>query len=206
MRAERNGSGLRKQTASLVSKVTFAIHFGELTFALLRHRAFVHINHAVIHSCHSLLVRSTGMDFDRVRHPSLCVACDRDRTARDASCTAARRHRPNLLLAFMVGVRLSLPDGGRRRSIRRSRRLRLVSLCPLLVHHNPTILMASLLRHHHDHHRYAQRNYGVTTTLWDRVFGTTLERRKVLAGDGCRRYPARFPEDNGPSCPNELFC
>jgi sterol desaturase/sphingolipid hydroxylase (fatty acid hydroxylase superfamily) len=42
------------------------------------------------------------------------------------------------------------------------------------AHHNPAILPPSLLKHHHDHHRFANRNYGVTTTLWDRVFKTML--------------------------------
>jgi sterol desaturase/sphingolipid hydroxylase (fatty acid hydroxylase superfamily) len=42
------------------------------------------------------------------------------------------------------------------------------------AHHNPAILPASLLKHHRDHHRFASRNYGVTTKLWDRVFGTML--------------------------------
>src|ERR1700674_1115480 len=42
------------------------------------------------------------------------------------------------------------------------------------VHHHPAFLPASLLRHHLDHHRFARRNFGVTTTFWDRVFGTTL--------------------------------
>jgi hypothetical protein len=42
------------------------------------------------------------------------------------------------------------------------------------AHHNPAILPSSLLKHHLDHHRFANRNYGVTTKLWDRVFGTML--------------------------------
>jgi sterol desaturase/sphingolipid hydroxylase (fatty acid hydroxylase superfamily) len=42
------------------------------------------------------------------------------------------------------------------------------------AHHNPAILPASLLKHHLDHHKFANRNYGVTTKLWDRVFGTML--------------------------------
>jgi len=42
------------------------------------------------------------------------------------------------------------------------------------AHHNPSILPASLLKHHLDHHKFASRNYGVTTKLWDRVFGTIL--------------------------------
>ncbi len=42
------------------------------------------------------------------------------------------------------------------------------------AHQNPAILPAPLLKHHLDHHRFANRNYGVTTKLWDRVFGTML--------------------------------
>jgi sterol desaturase/sphingolipid hydroxylase (fatty acid hydroxylase superfamily) len=42
------------------------------------------------------------------------------------------------------------------------------------AHRNPAILPASLLKHHLDHHRFANRNYGVTTKVWDRLFGTIL--------------------------------
>jgi sterol desaturase/sphingolipid hydroxylase (fatty acid hydroxylase superfamily) len=42
------------------------------------------------------------------------------------------------------------------------------------AHHNPAFLPASLLKHHLVHHRFANRNYGVTTKCWDRVFGTML--------------------------------
>ena len=42
------------------------------------------------------------------------------------------------------------------------------------AHQNPALLPASLLKHHLDHHRFAHRNYGVTTTCWDRVFRTML--------------------------------
>jgi sterol desaturase/sphingolipid hydroxylase (fatty acid hydroxylase superfamily) len=42
------------------------------------------------------------------------------------------------------------------------------------AHHNPAMLPASVLKHHRDHHRFANRNYGVTTKLWDRAFGTML--------------------------------
>jgi sterol desaturase/sphingolipid hydroxylase (fatty acid hydroxylase superfamily) len=42
------------------------------------------------------------------------------------------------------------------------------------AHHNPALLPASLLKHHLDHHRFANRNYGVTARVWDRVFGTML--------------------------------
>jgi sterol desaturase/sphingolipid hydroxylase (fatty acid hydroxylase superfamily) len=46
------------------------------------------------------------------------------------------------------------------------------------AHNNPAILPASLLKHHLDHHRFANRNYGVTTKLWDRAFGTMLDDAK----------------------------
>ena len=47
----------------------------------------------------------------------------------------------------------------------------LVHFC---VHHSPAILPASLLKHHLEHHKFANRNYGVTTKMWDRAFGTML--------------------------------
>jgi sterol desaturase/sphingolipid hydroxylase (fatty acid hydroxylase superfamily) len=43
------------------------------------------------------------------------------------------------------------------------------------AHHNPSALPPFLLKHHRDHHRFANRNYGVTTTLWDHVFRTLLQ-------------------------------
>jgi hypothetical protein len=48
------------------------------------------------------------------------------------------------------------------------------ALPSLTCHHNSAVLPASLLRHHLDHHRIANRNFGVTTKLWDRVFRTML--------------------------------
>ena len=42
------------------------------------------------------------------------------------------------------------------------------------VHHKPGILPPFLLKHHLDHHKFARRNYGVTTRIWDRIFGTIL--------------------------------
>jgi len=42
------------------------------------------------------------------------------------------------------------------------------------AHHNPTILPTRLMKHHLDHHKFANRNYGVTTRFWDRAFGTML--------------------------------
>ena len=42
------------------------------------------------------------------------------------------------------------------------------------AHHGPDKLPLPLLKHHQSHHRFANRNYGVSTTLWDHVFGTML--------------------------------
>lgn len=42
------------------------------------------------------------------------------------------------------------------------------------AHHNPEMLPVSLIKHHLDHHKFANRNYGVSTRWWDRVFGTML--------------------------------
>jgi sterol desaturase/sphingolipid hydroxylase (fatty acid hydroxylase superfamily) len=43
------------------------------------------------------------------------------------------------------------------------------------AHHGPDIVPSRLLRHHRTHHQFATRNYGVSTTLWDHVFGTVLK-------------------------------
>jgi sterol desaturase/sphingolipid hydroxylase (fatty acid hydroxylase superfamily) len=43
------------------------------------------------------------------------------------------------------------------------------------AHHGPDRVPLSLLRHHKSHHQFATRNYGVSTTLWDHVFGTVMK-------------------------------
>jgi sterol desaturase/sphingolipid hydroxylase (fatty acid hydroxylase superfamily) len=42
------------------------------------------------------------------------------------------------------------------------------------THHSADRLPAFLVRYHNGHHKFATRNYGVTTSLWDHVFGTVL--------------------------------
>ena len=44
------------------------------------------------------------------------------------------------------------------------------------AHHGADRLPLPLLKHHRSHHQVATRNYGVSTTLWDHVFGTLLRR------------------------------
>jgi hypothetical protein len=64
------------------------------------------------------------------------------------------------------------------------------------AHHNPAILPASLLKHHlDDHHGFVNRNYGVTTKFWNRLFGTLL-RRGEASSFGARR----------PTCANHCVC
>jgi sterol desaturase/sphingolipid hydroxylase (fatty acid hydroxylase superfamily) len=42
------------------------------------------------------------------------------------------------------------------------------------THHSAGRLSAFLIRHHNGHHKFATRNFGVTTSLWDHIFGTVL--------------------------------
>jgi sterol desaturase/sphingolipid hydroxylase (fatty acid hydroxylase superfamily) len=42
------------------------------------------------------------------------------------------------------------------------------------AHHRHEHSRLPLLKHHRSHHKFATRNYGVSTTLWDHVFGTML--------------------------------
>ena len=42
------------------------------------------------------------------------------------------------------------------------------------AHHGHDRSPLPLLEHHRSHHKFATRNYGVSTTLWDRVFKTML--------------------------------
>jgi len=42
-------------------------------------------------------------------------------------------------------------------------------------HHSPDSLSLTLIGHHRNHHRFATRNFGVSTTFWDHIFGTTLD-------------------------------
>jgi sterol desaturase/sphingolipid hydroxylase (fatty acid hydroxylase superfamily) len=44
------------------------------------------------------------------------------------------------------------------------------------AHHGPDRSLLRLLKHHRSHHHFATRNYGVSTTLWDHVFGTMFRQ------------------------------
>jgi sterol desaturase/sphingolipid hydroxylase (fatty acid hydroxylase superfamily) len=44
------------------------------------------------------------------------------------------------------------------------------------AHHGSDRSLLRLLKHHRSHHQFATRNYGVSTTLWDHVFGTMFRQ------------------------------
>ena len=43
-----------------------------------------------------------------------------------------------------------------------------------LIHYSDVAPLRRLREHHAGHHAYGSRNFGVTTTTWDRLFGTEL--------------------------------
>jgi sterol desaturase/sphingolipid hydroxylase (fatty acid hydroxylase superfamily) len=43
------------------------------------------------------------------------------------------------------------------------------------AHHGPDKMPLPLFKHHRSPHQFATRNYGVSTTLWDYVFGTVMK-------------------------------
>ena len=154
--------------------MTVAIYLGELIFAIALATTLLAASTLEHFDCHfSVMLRHRGMDLGRIPYASLSVACHCPDTTRDSSRSPASRDRQDLL-ANMARLRCRLPDGGT------------TVLAGVLVvyvryltfhycaHHNPAILPASLLKHHLDHHKFANRNYGVTTKLRDRVFGTVL--------------------------------
>lgn len=56
------------------------------------------------------------------------------------------------------------------------------------MHHSqigPGSLLYGLKMHHVGHHRGMQGNFGVTTTFWDRFFGTTPEKGEIRS----KRFP-----------------
>jgi len=65
------------------------------------------------------------------------------------------------------------------------------------IHHGRPRLLASLttvcaLRHGRHHHSGKSGNFGVTTAIWDRMFGTVIDGRRT----GARTEHARQPSGN----------
>src|SRR5579859_6143288 len=55
------------------------------------------------------------------------------------------------------------------------------------AHHASRGIPLALLKHHQTHHRFATRNYGVSTTIWDHVFGTLLHPARQATAHAQRR-------------------
>jgi sterol desaturase/sphingolipid hydroxylase (fatty acid hydroxylase superfamily) len=174
MCTELHGRRLWNQTICLVPAITVAIYFGELVFATTLAVVSLAISASrssifVIPFCCGLLAFTLA---EYITHRFVLHAIARVRHG----IHHARPRDPvdkifwQIWLAFVV---VYLTTGG-------------AVVAGVLVgyawylfvhycaHQNPAILPAPLLKHHLDHHRFANRNYGVTTKLWDRVFGTML--------------------------------
>jgi sterol desaturase/sphingolipid hydroxylase (fatty acid hydroxylase superfamily) len=174
MRTELNGRRLWNQTSCLVPTMTVAIYFGEIIFATAVAIALLATSTAkssiIIGLFCSGLVGFTLAEYIGHRFVLHAIAPVQHRIHHARPQEAIDKIFWQIWLSFGV---LYLTTGG-------------VVLAGALVayawyllvhycaHHNPAILPASLLKHHLDHHKFASRNYGVTTRLWDRVFGTML--------------------------------
>jgi sterol desaturase/sphingolipid hydroxylase (fatty acid hydroxylase superfamily) len=174
MCAELHGWRFRNQAAGLVPTITVAIYFGELVFAIalavtLLVASTLPFSIAIPLFCCGL-VAWTLAEYITHRFVLHAIAPVEHRIHHARPRDAVDKIFWQIWLAFAV---VYLAAGG-------------AVLAGVLVayawylsvhycaHHNPAILPASLLKHHLDHHRFANRNYGVTTKLWDRTFGTML--------------------------------
>ena len=174
MCSEIHGSRIWSQTTRLVPSITVAIYFGELIFAtvvavaLLATSIYKPPVTAVLFGCG--LVAWTLAEYITHRFVLHAIAPVQHGIHHARPQEAIDKIFWQIWLAFallywtaaaavMAGVLVAYAW------------YLFVHYC---VHHHPAFLPASLLRHHLDHHRLARRNFGVTTTFWDRVFGTTL--------------------------------
>jgi len=174
MCAELHRRSFWSQTACLVPTMTVAIYFGELIFAsaaaiaVLATSTFKPSTTALLFCCG--LAAWTLAEYITHRFVLHALAPVQHGIHHARPQDAIDKIFWQVWLAFAV---LYLTAGG-------------ATLAGVLVayawylfvhycaHHNPALLPASLLRHHLDHHRFARRNFGVTTRFWDRVFGTML--------------------------------
>jgi sterol desaturase/sphingolipid hydroxylase (fatty acid hydroxylase superfamily) len=172
MCTELNGRRLWNQTACLVPTITVAIYFGELTFAASLAIALLAISTSKSSITIGLfccgVVAFTLAEYIAHRFVLHAIAPVRHRIHHAHPREAIDKIFWQIWLSFGA---LYLITGG-------------AVLAGALVayawylyvhycaHQNSAILPASLLKHHLVHHRFANRNYGVTTKFWDRVFGT----------------------------------
>ncbi len=174
MRTELNGRRLWNQTSCLVPTMTVAIYFGELIFATAVAIALLVTSSStssiIIGLFCSGLVAFTLAEYLGHRFVLHAIAPEQHRIHHARPQDPVAKIFWQIWLAF---VALYMTAGGAvlAGTLVAYAWYLLVHYC---AHHNPAILPASLLKHHRDHHRFANRNYGVTTKLWDRVFGTML--------------------------------
>ena len=174
MCTELNGRRLWNQTACLVPTITVAIYFGELTFATSLAIALLAISTSKSSITIGLfccgVVAFTLAEYIGHRFVLHAIAPVRHRIHHAHPREAIDKIFWQIWLSF--GVLYVIAGGAVLAGA-------LVAYAWYLfvhysAHHNPAIVPASLLKHHRDHHRFASRNYGVTTKLWDRIFGTML--------------------------------
>ncbi len=172
MCTELHGRRLWIQTVCLVPSITVAIYFGELVFAatlavvsltISTSRSFI----VVILFCCGLLA-FTLAEYITHRFVLHAIAPIRHGMHHARPREPIDRIFWQIWLAFVVVYLGGAVVAG---ALVGYAWYLFVHYC---AHQNPAILPAPLLRHHLDHHRFANRNYGVTTTFWDRVFGTML--------------------------------
>jgi sterol desaturase/sphingolipid hydroxylase (fatty acid hydroxylase superfamily) len=174
MCTELHGWKLWNQTARLVPTMTFAIYFGELGFAIAAAIALLALS-AGISSVTAILFLCGALAWtlaEYITHRFVLHAIApvqhgiHHRRPQDAIDKVFWQ----IWLAFAV-VYLIAGDAVLAGVLVAYAWYLFVHYC---AHQNSAFLPASLLKHHRDHHRFANRNYGVTTRCWDRVFGTML--------------------------------
>jgi sterol desaturase/sphingolipid hydroxylase (fatty acid hydroxylase superfamily) len=174
MRTELHGRRFWNQTTGLVPTMTVTVYFGELIFAiavaiaLLAASAFKPSITAILFCCG--LVAWTLVEYITHRFVLHAIAPVQHRIHHARPTDAVDKIFWQVWLAFAV-LYLTAAGAVLAGVLVAYAWYLLVHYC---AHQNPAILPASLLKHHLEHHRFANRNYGVTTKFWDRVFGTML--------------------------------
>lgn len=144
--------------------MTVAIYLGELIFAIalaIRLLAASTLEHSIAIFCYAAASRH-GPGPNTLRIAFCSMPLPRYNTG---VITLARKSRSTRPSGNMARLRCRLPDGGT------TVLAGVLVVCAryLTFHYcaiNPAIRPAPLLKHHRDHHEFANRNYGVTTKLW----------------------------------------
>jgi sterol desaturase/sphingolipid hydroxylase (fatty acid hydroxylase superfamily) len=172
MCTELLGRRLWNRTASLVPSMTVAIYFGELIFAialaivLLATSTFKPSIAIVLFSCG--VAAWTLAEYITHRFVLHAIAPVQHRIHHARPKDAVDKIFWQIWLAFAVCY-LAMGGAVLAGALVAYAWYLFVHYC---AHNNPAIVPASLLKHHIVHHKFANRNYGVTTKFWDVIFGT----------------------------------